>query len=151
MSWAGWRRPWSPCWPTGVAEATPGYNLHRGEGRDGPVRHLVGAEAVRWPPGTAVCDVAPAAGDTTLGLLPGFVLLRNGQCCEDKIYLELGVAAEAAAWWQHNSAPHGDLITVGAITELRVPVEQLRALCPGRSVPGRPRFSRPGWADPGRG
>jgi len=24
----------------------------------------------------------------------------------------------------------------------------LRARCPGRSVPGRLRFSRPGWADP---
>jgi len=149
MSWTRWRRPSSPRWLTGVAEATPGYSLHHGDGRDGLVRHLVAAEAVRWPPGIAVRDVAPAAGDTPLGLLPGFVLLRNGQCCEDRIYLELGVAAEAAAWWQHNNAPDGDLITVGAIFALRVPVEQLQALCPGRSIPGRPRFSCPGWADPG--
>jgi hypothetical protein len=93
---------------------------------------------------------AAAAEDTVLGLRPGFVLLRNGQCCEDKIYLELGEAAEAATWWQHNNAPDGDLITVGAITELPISVERLRSICPGRSIPGRPRFSRPGWADPGR-
>lgn len=154
MSWTGWRRSRSPRWLTGVAEARPGHSPHLGDGRDGRVRRLVAAEAVQWPPGTTGCDVAPAARGTPLGLLPGFALLRNGQCCEDKIYLELGVAVEAAAWWQHNNAPGGDLITVGAITDLRVPVEQLRALCPGRSIPGRPRFSRPGWADPappGRG
>jgi hypothetical protein len=148
MSWTRWRRPSIRRWLTGVVEATPGYGVHGGDGRDGPVRRLVAAEAVQWP-GTAGCAVAPAAGDTSLGLLPGFALLRNGQCCEDKIYLELGVAAEAAAWWQHNNAPGGDLITVGAIIALRVPVEELKALCPGRSIPGRPRFSRPGWADPG--
>jgi hypothetical protein len=90
----------------------------------------------------------PDAG-TDLGLLPGFALLRNGQCCEDKIYLELGVAAEAAAWWQHNHAPGADLITVGAMMELSIPVPELRVRYPVRDIPGQPRFSRPGWADPG--
>jgi hypothetical protein len=120
MRWTGWRRPRSLRWPPGVAESL------QAEGGG-----------------------AAAAEPGALGLQPGFVLLRNGQCCEDKIYLELGLAAEAAAWWQHNNASDGDRITVGAITELRIPIDQLRSLCPGRSIPGRPRFSHPGWADPG--
>jgi hypothetical protein len=28
---------------------------------------------------------------------PGYVLLRNGQCCDDKIYGDLGLTAELAA------------------------------------------------------
>ncbi len=123
--------------------------MHRGDGRKDPAEHLIVAAAVPRQQAAALCDAAVGGADADLGLLAGYALLRNGQCCEDKIYLELGVAAEAAAWWQHNNAPGDDLITVGAITELRVPVQRLRVICPGRGIPGQPRFSHPGWTDPG--
>jgi hypothetical protein len=31
---------------------------------------------------------------------PGYVLMSNGQCCDDKIYLDLGMTAEFSAWWR---------------------------------------------------
>ena len=122
-----------------MTEAARGHRLHYGDDREAAARHLIVGGAVPRP-----LDVG-----TDPGLLPGFALLRNGQCCEDKIYLELGVAAEAAAWWQHNNAPSADLITVGAISELAILVPELRLGYPGRDIPGQPRFFRPGWADPG--
>jgi len=54
------------------------------------------------------------------GMHPGYVLLSNGQCCDDTIRLDLGMTAELAAWWQHNRAAANEVITVGAITELRM-------------------------------
>jgi hypothetical protein len=64
------------------------------------------------------------------GMHPGYVLLNNGQCCDDKIYGDLGMTAELAAWWQHNRAASRDVITVGAITELPIPVNTLRVMHP---------------------
>jgi hypothetical protein len=47
------------------------------------------------------------------GMHPGYVLLSNGQCCDDTIRLDLGMTAELAAWWQHNRAAANEVITVG--------------------------------------
>jgi hypothetical protein len=44
---------------------------------------------------------------------PGYVLLSNGQCCDDTIRRDLGMTAELAAWWQHNRAAANEVITVG--------------------------------------
>ncbi len=80
---------------------------------------------------------------------PGYVLLRDGKCCDDKIYPSLGMTAELAAWWQRNNAARGEIISVGAITALAVPVETLRTKFPVRGMlppgwPGRPGGRRPG-------
>jgi hypothetical protein len=79
---------------------------------------------------------------------PGYVLLRDGECCDDKIYPDLGMTAELAAWWQLNNAAVGEVISVGGITALAVPVETLRTKFPVRSVSkGWP--GRKDWTDPG--
>jgi hypothetical protein len=80
----------------------------------------------------------------------GYVLLSNGQCCDDKIYADLGMTAELAAWWQQNRAGN-EKVTVGAISELAIPVNTLRIMHPVRHLlsadwPGK---GEPGWADPG--
>ena len=85
------------------------------------------------------------------GMHPGYVLLSNGQCCDDTIRLDLGMTAELAAWWQHNRAAANEVITVGAITELPIPVDKLRVMHPVRQIlaadwPG-PGFEN--WQDPG--
>ena len=69
---------------------------------------------------------------TDPGKHPGYVLLRNGECCDNKIYPDLGMTAELAAWWQHNNAPGGQVISVGGITALAIPVETLRTRFPAR-------------------
>jgi hypothetical protein len=82
---------------------------------------------------------------------PGYVLLSNGQCCDDKIRADPGMTAGLAAWWQHNRAADGEVITVGAIAELAIPVGKLRVmhLC----VTCWPRSGRgegfEDWEDPG--
>jgi len=88
---------------------------------------------------------------TDLGTHPGYVLLSNGQCCDDKIYSDLGQTAELAAWWQHNRAAEGDVISVGAITELAIPVATLRIMHPVRHslAPDWPGEGFEGWEDPG--
>jgi hypothetical protein len=86
---------------------------------------------------------------TDPGMHPGYVLLRNGECCDDKIYPDLGMTSELAAWWQHNNAADGEVISVGAITALAIPVETLRTMFPVRSKPSPGRLGREGWADPG--
>jgi hypothetical protein len=68
------------------------------------------------------------------GMHPGYVLLSNGQCCNDKIRADLGMAAEFAAWWQHNRAAGSEVITVGAIAELPMPVSKLRVMHPVRHL-----------------
>lgn len=86
---------------------------------------------------------------TAPGMHPGYVLLSNGQCCDDKIYLDLGMTAELAAWWQRNNAGEDEVITVGAVTALAIPVDTLRQMHPVR---GLLSFSSPeyaGWIDPG--
>ena len=84
------------------------------------------------------------------GRHPGYVLLRDGACCDDKIYPGLGMTAELAAWWQRNKAPGGEVISVGAITALAIPVETLRTMFPvrGKLPPGW--LGRQDWADPGQ-
>jgi hypothetical protein len=84
-----------------------------------------------------------------LGRHPGYVLLRDGECCDREIYADLGMTAELAAWWQFNNAADGEVISVGGITALEIPVETLRTSFPVRSElpPGWP--GRKGWADPG--
>jgi len=86
---------------------------------------------------------------TDLGRHPGYVLLRNGECCDDKIYPDLGMTAELAAWWQHNNAAVGEVISVGVITALAAPVETLRTMFPvrGKLSPGWP--GRENWPIPG--
>jgi hypothetical protein len=66
-------------------------------------------------------------------------LLRNGECCDDKMYPDLGMTAELAAWWQHNNALGGEVISVGAITALAIPVDHVSG--PQQAFPGlvRPR------------
>ncbi len=46
------------------------------------------------------------------GMHPGYVVLSDSQCCDDKIYPGLGLTAELAAWWQHNQACDAEVITV---------------------------------------
>ena len=80
---------------------------------------------------------------------PGYVLLSNGQCCDDKIYSDLGQTAELAAWWQRNRASQEEVITVGAVVALAIQVDTLRQMYPVR---GSLSFTAPeyeGWADPG--
>ena len=86
---------------------------------------------------------------TDPGQHPGYALLRNGECCDDKIYPDLGMTAELAAWWQHNNAPGGEVISVGAIMALAIPVETLRTTFPvrGKLPPGW--LGREDWTDPG--
>jgi hypothetical protein len=89
---------------------------------------------------------------TDPGMHSGYVLLSNGLCCDDKIYMDLGQTAELAAWWQHNRAVNGDVITVGAITELAIPVDTLRRMHPvrGSLSPDWPEDDGfEGWEDPG--
>jgi hypothetical protein len=89
---------------------------------------------------------------TDPGMHPGYVLLSNGLCCDDKIYMDLGQTAELAAWWQHNRAASGDVITVGAIIELAIPVDTLRRMHPvrGSLSPDWPEDDGfEGWEDPG--
>jgi len=88
---------------------------------------------------------------TDPGIHAGYVLLRNGQCCDDKIYADLGMAAELAAWWQLNCGAEGDVVTVGAVTELAIPVATLRIMHPVRHLlsPDWPGNGRGQWADPG--
>ena len=59
------------------------------------------------------------------------------------------MTAELAAWWQRNNAAVGEVISVGAITALGIPVETLRIKFPVRGMlpPGWP--DREDWADPG--
>ena len=85
------------------------------------------------------------------GMHPGYVLLSNGQCCDGTIRLDLGMTAEFAAWWQHIKAADGEVITVGAITELPIPVDKLRVMYPVRQMLS-PEWPGPGfedWEDPG--
>jgi hypothetical protein len=79
----------------------------------------------------------------------GYVLFSNGQCCDDKIYTDLGMTAELAAWWQRNRAAEGEVITVGAISPLVIPVDTLRQMHPVRGLlsPDWPGYE--GWTDPG--
>lgn len=86
---------------------------------------------------------------TDPGRHPGYVLLRNGGCCDDKIYPDLGMTAELAAWWQHNNAPGGEVISVGGITALAIPVETLRTMFPVRGKLSRGWLGRADWTDPG--
>ena len=79
------------------------------------------------------------------GMHPGYVLLSNGRCCDDTIRLDLGMTAELAAWWQHNRAAANEVITVGAITELPIPVDKLRVMHPVRQI------LAPDWAGSGLG
>jgi len=65
---------------------------------------------------------------------PGYVLLSNGQICDGVIRVDLGMTAELAAWWQHNRAADDEAITVGAITELPIPVGKLRVMYPVRHM-----------------
>jgi hypothetical protein len=44
------------------------------------------------------------------------------------------MTAELAAWWQHNRAAGNEVITVGAITELPIPVSKLWAMHPVRHM-----------------
>ena len=92
---------------------------------------------------------APVASDP--GMYPGYVLLSNGQCCDDKIRAGLGMRAGLAAWWQHNRAAGDDVIPVGAITELPIPVCTLRVMHPVRNVlaPEWPGEGFEGGEDPG--
>ncbi len=83
------------------------------------------------------------------GKHPGYVLLRNGECCDDKIYPDVGMTAELAAWWQHNNAPGGEVISVGGITALAIPVETLRTRFPVRGKLSPGWLGRQDWADPG--
>ena len=83
------------------------------------------------------------------GKHPGYVLLRNGECCDDKIYPSLGMTAELAAWWQRNNAPGGEVISVGAITALAIPVETLRTIFPVRGELSPGWLGRENWTDPG--
>jgi hypothetical protein len=80
---------------------------------------------------------------------PGYVLLRDGECCDDKIYPDLGMTAELAAWWQRNNAAGGEVISVGAITALAIPVEMLRTMFPVRGTLSQGWPGRENWADPG--
>jgi hypothetical protein len=84
------------------------------------------------------------------GLHPGYVLLSNGQCCDDKIRADLGMTAELA-WWQHNRAAGNEVITVGAITELPIPVSKLRVMHPVRHMlaPEWPGEGFEDWEGPG--
>ena len=86
---------------------------------------------------------------TDPGRQPGYVLLRNGDCCDDKIYPDLGMTAELAAWWQHNNAADGEVISVGSITALAIPVEILRTRFPVRGKLSPGWLGRDDWADPG--
>ena len=84
------------------------------------------------------------------GMHPGYVLLSNGQCRDGTIRLDLGMTAEFAAWWQHIKAADGEVITVGAITELPIPVDKLRSCTPcARCCPRRALLRWP-IADGGR-
>jgi hypothetical protein len=85
------------------------------------------------------------------GMHPGYVLLSNGQCCDDTIRADLGMTAELAAWWQHNKAADEEAITVGVITELPIPVDKLRVMHPVRQMlsPGWPGPGFEDWEDPG--
>jgi hypothetical protein len=80
---------------------------------------------------------------------PGYVLLRDGKCCDDKIYPSLGMTAELAAWWQLNNAVGNEVISVGAVTALAIPVETLRTRFPVRGMLPRGWPGREDWADPG--
>jgi hypothetical protein len=80
---------------------------------------------------------------------PGYVLLRNGECCDDKIYPDLGVTAELAAWWQQNNAADGEVFSVGGITALAIPVETLRTMFPARGRLSPDWLGRTDWIDPG--
>jgi hypothetical protein len=86
---------------------------------------------------------------TDPGMHPGYVLLRDGECCDDKIYLDLGMTAEIAAWWQHNNAADSEVISVGAIMALAIPVETLRTMFPVRGELSPGWVGREAWADPG--
>ena len=86
---------------------------------------------------------------TDPGRHPGYVLLRNGGCCDDKIYPDLGTTAELAAWWQYNKAAIGGVISVGGITALAIPVETLRTMFPVRGKLSRGWLGRADWTDPG--
>jgi hypothetical protein len=81
---------------------------------------------------------------------PGYVRLSNGQCCDNKIRAGLGMRAGLAAWWQHNRAAGNDVITVGAITGLPIPVCTPRVMHPVRHVlaPEWPGEGFEGGADP---
>jgi hypothetical protein len=59
------------------------------------------------------------------------------------------MTAELAAWWQRHNAPGGEVVSVGAITALAIPVETLRTMFPvrGKLSPGWPGCED--WADPG--
>jgi hypothetical protein len=87
---------------------------------------------------------------TDPGTHPGYVLLSNGQCCDDKIYSGLGMTAELAARWQRNRAGADEVITVGAISPLAVPVDTLRQMYPVRDMlSARWPAGYEGWTDPG--
>jgi hypothetical protein len=86
---------------------------------------------------------------TDPGMHPGYVLLRDGECCDDKIYPDLGMTAELAAWWQHNNTTGGEVISVGAITALATPVEMLRTLFPARDKLSPGLLGHEDWTDPG--
>jgi len=85
------------------------------------------------------------------GMHPGYVLLSNGRCCDDTIRLDLGMTAELAAWWQHNRAAAHEVITVGAITELPIPVTSCGSctLCAPETGPGLAGPGLENWQDPG--
>ena len=71
--------------------------------------------------------------------------------CDDTIRVDLGMTAELAAWWQHNRAAANQVITVGAITELPIPVDKLWVMHPVRQILA-PDWPGPGfenWQDPG--
>ena len=86
---------------------------------------------------------------TDPGMHPGYVLLRDGECCDDKIYPDLGMTAEIAAWWQHNNTAAGEVISVGTVTALATPVEMLRTLFPARGKVSPASLGHGEWADPG--
>ena len=84
---------------------------------------------------------------TDPGMHPGYVLMSDGQCRDDKVYSDLGMTAELAAWWQCNRAAEGEVITVGAITPLAIPVDTLRQMYPVRDLLSAGWCE--GWTDPG--
>jgi hypothetical protein len=70
-----------------------------------------------------------------------------------RIRADLGMTAGLAAWWQHNRAAGSEVITVGAIAELPIPVGKLRVMHPVCHMLA-PEWLGEGfedWEDPGPG
>jgi hypothetical protein len=59
------------------------------------------------------------------------------------------MTAELAAWWQRNQAADGEVITVGAVTALAIPVQTLRGMFTVRHMLSPDWPGREGWIDPG--